>query len=70
MSAANQALPPIQIIPSRLVANQPDSDRVILADAIVQAWEQSDVPFDKSHHIQLAMIAAAFLVSLEEPELP
>lgn len=41
-----------------------DSDRVILADAIVQAWEASASPFDRSHQIQLAMIAAGFLVEI------
>ncbi len=41
-------------------------DRVELADAIVRSWEASTVPFDPAHQIQLALIAAKFLIEIAD----
>ena len=46
------------------------NDIHLLADAIVQAWEQSPHQFDCTyqHQLQMALIAARFIVDIAEDE--
>ena len=46
-------------------------DVVILADAIVQAWEQSPHQFECTyqHQLQMAQIAASFIINIANEDV-